>query len=225
MKEDSAERNAVKHEFFYQLDLLLLWLVYFQLAWMIAFLQLRRHLPSQELQKSPRWWNLKRELQKFGQNVTNFVWLWLWAWQLGGRFIGYSFWRKQIRIVWYFQIQVQVQVVVLCSSSLCNCNPLMLQSMRKSKQTGRLRPRPPSSCPPCCPTQSDMPTRICPPARSAQFCLTFSSLPCSVKICPADHGKARMLVWATHQWTSEGQEKDWRRNSHMIRSQSNNFWK
>ena len=161
MKEDSVERNAVKHEFFYQLDLLLLWLVYFQLAWMIAFLQLRRHLPSQELQKSPRWWNLKRELQKFGQNVTNFVWLWLWAWQLGGRFIGYSFWRKQIRIVWYFQIQVQVQVVVLCRSSRCNCSQLMLQSMRKSKQTGRLRPRPPS----CCPTQlryahKDMPT--CP---------------------------------------------------------------
>ena len=157
LKEDSVERNAVKHEFFYQLDLLLLWLVYFQLAWMIAFLQLRRHLPSQELQKSPRWWNLKRELQKFGQNVTNFVWLWLWAWQLGGRFIGYSFWRKQIRIVWYFQIQVQVQVVVLCSSSLCNCNPLMLQSMRKSKQTGSWGLALPAAAHPAAPL-----SQICP---------------------------------------------------------------
>ena len=106
--------------------------------------------------------------------------------------------------------------------SLCNSNQLMLHSMRKIKQTGRLRPCLPSSCL-ACPTQSDMPTRICPPAHSAQFCLTFSSLPCSVKICPVAHGKARMQVWTTDQWTSDGQEKDWRRNSHMISAQSNNF--
>ena len=70
-------------------------------------------------------------------------------------------------------------------------------------------------------TQSDMPTRICPPAHQPTCppahqptCLLYSVLLhfflllcCSVKICPAVQRGARMPVWRAHRCTFDRQHR------------------